>query len=231
MKPGLARLGLVVGLLLGAVLVGLAVTLGQEATLDVLKRLERVTADHYWLTLLAFAGVMVILVVLAAPVGTLFSLAGGYLFGILGGLGAALAGASLGAFITFLIARRLGARRLRQTLDDSVGKPLLRALERDTLWTLLMLRIIPFAPFFPVNAAAAVTRIPAGQFALLTTLGLAPITIIYVLIGDGLGSIAEAGELADGSLWLEPKVWMPLGCLLLLTMIGLVWHRRRLTDT
>ncbi len=230
MSKGLARLGLIVGLLLGAALVILAVTLGQEATLDMLKRLERITADHYWATLLAFAGVMVVLVVLAAPVGTLFSLAGGYLFGILGGTAAALTGASLGAFITFLIARKLGARRLREPLDDSVGEPLLNALERDAFWTLLMLRIIPFAPFFPVNAAAAVTRIPAGQYALLTTLGLAPITLIYAIIGDGLGSIAEAGELADGSLWLEPKVWVPLGCLLLMTGFGLYWKRRRLKN-
>ncbi|MGY6588347.1 MAG: TVP38/TMEM64 family protein [Wenzhouxiangella sp.] len=230
MSKGLARLGLVVGLLLGAALVILAVTLGQEAALDMLKRLERITADHYWATLLAFAGVMVVLVVLAAPVGTLFSLAGGYLFGILGGTAAALAGASLGAFITFLIARKLDARRLREPLDDSVGEPLLNALERDAFWTLLMLRIIPFAPFFPVNAAAAVTRIPAKQYALLTTLGLAPITLIYAIIGDGLGSIAEAGELADGSLWLEPKVWVPLGCLLLMTGFGLYWKRRRLRN-
>lgn len=229
MNPGLARLGLVSGLLLGAVLVVLAVTLGRDATLEALKWLEQITAQRYWLTLLAFTAGMVVLVMLAAPVGTLFSLAGGYLFGVLGGLAAALIGASLGALITFMMARQLGARRLRQPLGHGLGEPLLKALERDTLWTLLMLRIIPFAPFFPVNAAAAVTRIPAGQFALLTVLGLTPITLIYVLIGDGLGSIAEAGELADGSLWLEPKVWLPLGGLLLLTILGLVWQRRRLS--
>jgi uncharacterized membrane protein YdjX (TVP38/TMEM64 family) len=214
--------GLLVLLLLAAVVIG-----GVEPALAMLKQLEAVVERHFWLALAGFILGFIALVLLGLPIGTLFCLCGGYLFGVLIGALAALAGASLGALATFLLVRRMGGRRLREKLDTGVSDTLLTELERDAGWYLVLLRVIPFAPFFPVNAAAAMTAIHPSRFTLGTVIGLTPTTLLYAAIGNGVGSVLEAEELVGPDLWLRPSIWLPVSGLVLLLLFGLVWHHRK----
>ena len=70
--------------------------------------------------------------------------------------------------------------------------PLLAILERDATWYLVLLRVVPIAPFFIINAAAALTRISARHFHVATTAGLIPTTLIYASLGGGIGSVLQA---------------------------------------
>ena len=230
MTRTLRALGGVLTLVLLLSLAGVGLYNGIEPGLAALKWLETFVDEHYWLSVTGFVVTLTVLVVLAAPVGTLFSLVGGYLFGVTTGTASALLGATLGGSLTFLMTRQFAAAPVRETLASGRTGRWLRKLENDPAWTLVMIRIIPFAPYFPINAAAGLTQIRLAKFAGWTALGLLPTTLIYALIGDGLGSVREAGALLEGNLWQKPKVWAALALLLALGAFGWVWHRQQLSD-
>lgn len=199
--------------------------LGIDPLLDQLAQLEMLVQGRFWLALTSFALAFVILAMLALPVGTLFCLAGGYLFGIWLGAGAALLGASLAAVLTMVLVRRFGGHRLRRYVATSRIEPWVTRLEADADWYVLLSRIVPVAPFFVVNAAAGMSNIRIGRFALVSTLGLIPVTVIYAAVGNGLGSVLEAREMMGASLLLEPQIGLPL--LALAALVVASWFLKR----
>jgi uncharacterized membrane protein YdjX (TVP38/TMEM64 family) len=54
---------------------------------------------------------------------------------------------------------------------------------------------MPIVPFFIVNLAMGVTRMPARKFWWLSQLGMLPATILYVNAGKELGRIESPREL------------------------------------
>lgn len=106
------------------------------------------------------------------------------MFGPLWGIVITWTGAMLGATSAFALARRLGrpiGRRLVsaqrwQAVEDWKAHPS----------TLLMVRLIPVISFNLVNYAAGVTGIRWRDFLWTTGLGILPITIASVVLGDRL---------------------------------------------
>lgn len=211
------------GLILGLVIVA---WIGIDPAIAALEWLETRIEDYFWIALLAYTVLFSLLVLTTLPVGTLFCLAGGYLFGTALGATGALLAATTGATLTLLLVREVGGRRLRGIISRGRLERWLRLLERDATWYLILLRVIPVMPFFPINAAAGATRIGVRHFMVATAIGLTPTTIIYASIGNGLNSVVEARETAGPELLLEPQVATPLALLAVLTMIGWFVHRR-----
>lgn len=199
---------------------------GLDPAINALEWLEVRVERAFWPALAAYLALFTVLVLTTLPIGTVFCLAGGYLFGITLGSLAALLAATLGATLTLLLVRALGGRRLRKRLGRGRLEPALKLLERDATWYLVLLRVIPVMPFFPVNAAAGMVQIGVPHFMLATALGLAPTTIIYSAIGNGLNSVMDAREKAGPDLLLEPQVGLPLAALALLVSIALLIRRR-----
>ncbi|TVQ35668.1 MAG: TVP38/TMEM64 family protein [Wenzhouxiangella sp.] len=211
------RLG--AGLILACVVLALIVVLGRlgiEPVLEQLGHLESMVKARFWLALATFVAAFVLLAMMALPVGTLFCLTGGYLFGIWIGAGAALLGASIAAVLTLAVVRRFGGRLLRRRLARSRIEPWVKRIESDADWYVALSRIIPVAPFFVVNAAAGMSNMPAWRFALASTLGLVPITLVYAAVGNGLGSLLEARDVMGPELLLEPHIGLPLAALVVL---------------
>jgi len=212
-------------LAVAAVLIALA-WLGIDHVFNLLLWMEQLIERYFWLSLLLFSLSFAGLVVVTLPVGSLFCVVGGYFFGVGLGAAAALIGASLGATLTFLMVRYGGGRKLRERVHEGRMQELLLMLERDATWYLILLRIIPVAPFFLVNATAGLTRIGYLQFSLATLAGLAPTTLIYASIGNGLGSILQARERAGPALLLAPEVAVPLAILVLIIILSYFARRR-----
>ncbi len=216
--------GIGIAFLVVAVIVVLG-RLGIEPVLEQLARLESLVKARFWLALATFVVAFVLLSLAALPVGTLFCLTGGYLFGVWLGAGAALLGASLGAFLTMILVRRFGGRVLRRRLARSRIEPWVQRIERDADWYVTLSRIIPVAPFFVVNAAAGMSQMPVWRFSLASTLGLIPITVVYAAVGNGLGSMLEARDMMGPELLLEPHIGLPL--LALVVLIVSSWILKR----
>lgn len=199
---------------------------GAEPALDALEWLDGLVERHYWTALALYTGLFTLLVLTTLPVGTVFCLAGGFLFGLSAGASAGLLAATGGALLTVLLVRGLGGGHLRERLSQGQIEAWLKLLERDATWFLILLRLIPVVPFFLVNAAAGLTRIPLLQFGLATLVGLAPTTLIYAAIGRGLDSVSQARELAGPHILLDPQLAIPLLALAALILISWFIHHR-----
>lgn len=205
-----------------------AIWLGLDPVFEALGWLEARANQNLGWALAIFFAVFVALSLTTLPVVTVFCLASGYLFGIPIGIGGALVAGTMGATLTFAMVRAIGGYGLRARLHQSRFQHWLALLEKDVTWYLIILRIVPVAPFFLINAAAGVTQIKTLHFMLVTAIGLTPITVLYVAIGNGLDTLAESRDLLGPGLLLKPTVGLPLlGLLVLIIAARLI--RGRLT--
>ena len=117
--------------------------------------------------------------------GSILTLAGGAMFGITWGTLYTTIGANIGANAAFAIARFLG----RDGIEKLAGKRL-EAMDRATkeygFRGLLMLRLIPVAPFNALNFGSGLTSISWPTYALATVIGIFPGTIVYTMFADAL---------------------------------------------
>ena len=194
----LRRYGLLV-LVIGVMALALArgwhhqVTL--EAVVEQRDRFHEFLAANVALSMLVYIAIYALLVGLSLPCGLIMSTAGGLLFGwLLGGL-AAMAGATLGATLVFLIARTAVGDTLSQRAGPWLAK-LSEGFRKDALSYLLFLRLVPAFPFWFVNIAPAVLGVPLKTFVLGTVIGIVPATFAFASAGAGLDSVIMAAKTA-----------------------------------
>ena len=190
--------------------------LGRFLTLAALKANRQALADYYpahrLLTVAAFMSIYVVQTALSLPGAAILSLAAGAVFGsVMGTLYANLA-ATIGATLAFLVTRYL----LRDAILAKFGPKLEGInceLEARGFNYLLFLRLVPLFPFFLINLAAGLTRLPLRTFVLGTLIGIIPGGFVYVNAGASLASIHSLGDVAS------PRV---LGSFALLGLFALV---------
>ncbi|MCE1227219.1 MAG: TVP38/TMEM64 family protein [Geobacteraceae bacterium] len=190
--------------------------LGRFLTLESLKAnrqlLLRYHAEHALLTVAAFMVIYIIQTALALPGAVILSLSAGAIFGPLLGTTYAVTAASIGATLSFLITRYL----LRETVLNRFGSKLEtinKELEERGINYLLFLRLVPVFPFFLINLAAGLTRLPLRSFVLGTFFGIIPGGFVYVNAGASLATINSLSDIAS------PRV---LGSFVLLGLFALV---------
>jgi uncharacterized membrane protein YdjX (TVP38/TMEM64 family) len=142
----------------------------------------------------------------------LIAIANGMLFGPVWGTLVTWLGAMLGAALAFALARWY-------------GKPLVDRLVARKAWsgaealraccdarTLLLARLVPVISFNLINYAAGVLEVGWWRFLWTTRLGILPITVASVALGDQL----------TGPMW---DVWLAVSGLLLALYLGWRWYR------
>lgn len=174
--------------------------LGRHLTLEGLKANRQALADYYaghrLATVAAFMAVYVIQTALSLPGATILSLASGAIFGAFMGTVYAVIAATAGATLAFLVTRYL----LRDAVLNRFGKRLEglnRELEQRGLNYLLFLRLVPLFPFFLINLAAGLTRLPLSTFFIGTLIGIIPGGFVYCNAGASLASIDSLGSIAS----------------------------------
>ncbi len=180
-------------------------------------------------TALVFVLMLAISTALTLPTVTVMTVAGGFLFGTLAGAILSITGALGGAAITVLMVRRMTGEAVRNYASSGRLAGLVRLLERDAFYYLMVFRIIPIAPFFVLNAAAGLIRISLLRFVVATALGLIPILTIFSSVGAGLDTLIEAQDVGLG-VFLQPSILGPLLALLGLIVLSAVtrqWMKRR----
>lgn len=198
---------------------------GQAAVLRLVGQLESVVTTHYWPGVVIYVLAFAVLITLTLPAATVFTVAGGFLFGAGVGAAAALAGMTLGAMLTFMVMRLLGVREDSAFLREGRAQRLFELMDRNAVFYVTLLRIVPVAPCFAVNAGSAFTRIDLTRFLIASLVGLTPSAIVYAGVGSGLDALLDARGLMSPALLLEPEIGLPmLGVVLL---ICLSWLLRR----
>lgn len=179
-----------------------------------------------WLALAVFMAVYVAVAALSLPGALFLTLAGGLLFGPWLGGAASLVSATLGASIVFLVCRTAFGGVLAKRAGSGLAK-LEEGIARDAFSYLLVLRLVPAAPFFVVNIAAGLVRIPLATFVLASLIGMAPGSLVYSSLGAGLNHAFAAGQEPNLSIIFQPQILLPLIGLALLSLLPIVVRRVR----
>lgn len=188
-------------------------------------------SDNIVLALLTFILIYALATAVSLPGAVILTLAGGYLFGTWVGGMATVIGATVGAILVFYIVRTSLGEALRAKAEASGGtlKKVIDGVKDGAFGYILTLRLIPLAPFWLVNVAAALAHAPLRAYALATFIGVMPATFIYSGIGEGIGTIIARGETPDLGVVFEPKVLLPLVALGLLSLGTTLYQRHRKT--
>jgi len=146
---------------------------------------------------------------------------GGAAFGLFWGTvfagSATLLGATLGACVLFLAVKTLGLEGLRKRVAPFLDR-FSEGIEADAFFYLLSLRLVPFFPFFAVNIAPAMLRIPLTVYAAATLLGIAPAVYVYTSLGAGVADL-------DSLTLVTWSLWGPLLALAALSLMPIILKR------
>ncbi|MGB9082374.1 MAG: TVP38/TMEM64 family protein, partial [Desulfuromonadaceae bacterium] len=169
-------------------------------TLTALKANRQTLLDYYAAhKLVMVAGFMAIYIVqttLSLPGAAILSLAAGAIFGPVMGTVYAVTAATIGATLAFLVTRYL----LRDVVLNRFGgrlEGINRELEERGFNYLLFLRLVPLFPFFLINLAAGLTRLPLRTFVVGTMVGIIPGGFVYVNAGASLATIDSLSGIAS----------------------------------
>jgi uncharacterized membrane protein YdjX (TVP38/TMEM64 family) len=190
--------------------------LGSFFTLEALKghraQLAAFYAAHRVAMVAEFMALYVVQTALSLPGAAILSLAAGAIFGAVMGTVYVNIAATIGASLAFLATRYLLHEKIERRFGDRLEK-LNRELEARGLNYLLFLRLVPLFPFFLINLAAGLTRLPLRTFVIGTMLGIIPGGFVYCNAGASLATVTKLGEVAS------PRV---LGSIALLGFFALV---------
>ena len=149
--------------------------------------------------------------------GSILTLAAGAIFGLGKGTALVFIGATLGSTLAFLVARYLARGAIERRLEDQPRFSAIdRAVGRQGLKIVFLMRLSPVFPYNLLNYALGLTRVRLLDY-LLACFGMIPGTFLYVYYGKALGSLAAvaggaAPERGTGD-------WVLLGVGLLATAV------------
>ncbi|WP_339904535.1 FAD-dependent oxidoreductase [Pseudomonas guineae] len=220
----LALMGLILALL-GSFFI---FDVGQYLNLDALKTqqatLNAQVSAQPWLAAGVFFLAYVAVTALSLPGAALMTLLGGALFGLVEGFVLISFASTLGASLAMLSSRFL----LRNWVQARFGQRLSKidaGIEREGPFYLFALRLVPAFPFFLINLAMGLTRLPLRTYWWVSQLGMLPGTLVFVNAGRELGQLESlSGILSPGLL----GAFVLLGVFPLIArkLLGLIQARR-----
>lgn len=160
---------------------------------------EATYSRHPVLFFTAFTAAFGTWVLFALPGTWILMIAAGTIFGLaLGALATSLA-YSLGGTSQFLVARYLFQDYVQRRWGHSLEK-LNREMERDGLFILLSMRLMPVIPYVTINVTMSLTPIKTTSF-LLVSLGATYVTgLIYANAGTQIAEIQSVADVVSPSL-------------------------------
>lgn len=166
--------------------------LGSYLTLDYLREQQSSFQNFYQLNPLKTLGTYFIIYVLSTalslPGAAVLTLAGGALFGLGTGLVLVSFASTLGATLALLVSRFLLRDLVQSKFKDSLGA-INAGIQKEGVFYLFSLRLIPAFPFFIINLVMGLTPISIGKFFWVSQLGMLPGTAVFVNAGTQLSQL------------------------------------------
>lgn len=114
---------------------------------------------------------------------SVLSIAGGLAFGAWLGTLYTIIGATLGAMLSFIVAKNLGKSLVRKEWSGN-AKKIQSQMEQNGFLYVLLFRLIPVINFDLISYMAAIAKVRFGAFALATLIGIIPGTFAYNFLGS-----------------------------------------------
>ncbi len=181
-------------------------------------QLSSYASSNAGIFIFAYIVAYILLIACCIPGTILFDLVAGFLFGILGGTGLVLFSYLVGACLNFILVR-LFFRGLLDHKFDKFKRFIHGGGRYGLLINLISLRLIAVIPFWILNILAALLNVRMSTFVVSTLIGITPMSIIYVVIGDGVRDSTANGQPLSADVLTNPKIWIPLFCMAVILMI------------
>lgn len=170
-----------------------------------------------------FILIMIAVVVFLLP-GIFFTTGAGFVFGVVEGSIYVVVGTTLGAAVSFLVARHLFGRRAARFVAsrgrlDAVNEEMARYG-----WKVVMLtRLIPFFPAKLANYFFGLTTFSFRGYVFGSLIGFIPFSVHNVYLGAVAADIATLGEREAGR---SPVEWALYGAGFLVTVAAVIYINR-----
>jgi uncharacterized membrane protein YdjX (TVP38/TMEM64 family) len=223
-----------VAVLVGGLVAFFVLDLGRYVSFESLQSNREMLLEYInqngFLAALLFGVIYAVVVAFSLPGGAFMTITGGFLFGLVGGGLIVVVGATVGATVLFLIACTAVGGFLKARAGPFVRK-MEDGFRQNALCYLLVLRLIPIFPFWLVNLVPAFIGVSTSTYIVATFFGIIPGTFVYASVGNGLGTLFEAGESTDSLLMtiFQPQFLGPLVGLSVLAVLPVVYklYQRR----
>ncbi|MEK6627666.1 MAG: dihydrolipoyl dehydrogenase [Bdellovibrionota bacterium] len=137
---------------------------------------------------LGFGLLYVMVTALSIPGASVLTLAAGALFGLYRGTIIVSFASSIGATLAFLASRYLFKASVEKKFKEKIDS-INKGIEKDGVFYLFTLRLIPAIPFFLINILMGLTNIRVFTFYIVSQVGMLAGTLVYVNAGTELAKI------------------------------------------
>ena len=158
--------------------------------------LKKVISTQFLYYYLFFFLIYFSISVLSLPVAGLLSLLIGALFGFIPGILLTSFASSLGALVSFLIARYLFKSFIERKFSKALNK-INKGIEESGLIYLFFVRMTPIFPFFLINLVFSVTKIRPLSFYWVSQLGMLFGTALFINAGTQISNINSTKDIFD----------------------------------
>lgn len=152
---------------------------------------------HLVLSLALFIAIYLALAALSLPGTLLMTVVAGDLFGLALGTALVSVASTLAATLPFLAARYLCRDAVRRRFGPQLDA-IDAGMEKNGVYYLFSLRLLPISPFFVINLVMGLTSISTATYMLVSQLGMFLGTVVLVNAGTHIGRIASLTDLLSG---------------------------------
>lgn len=139
-------------------------------------------------SLLMYALVYIVVTAASIPGALVLTLVGGAIFGFAVGSLVVVVSATIGATIAFLLARYLFGDMVASRMGQRLSA-IRENFGREGALYLFSMRLVPVFPFFAVNLLMGLTPIKTLTYSLVSLIGMAPGTMVFVNAGTQLAKL------------------------------------------
>jgi len=150
--------------------------------------------ENQALTVWLFFGIYVLVTAFSLPGATILTLVSGTVFGFSLGLFLSSFASTLGATLAFLSSRYLLKNFLLNKFNK-ISKEISREIDKNGIFYLFSLRLIPVFPFFIINLVCGLTNMKVFNFFWVSQLGMILGTATYVNAGKQLSKINSTEDI------------------------------------
>ena len=184
---------------------GILLYLGPEKYLNLdfiksqLSQLLNYRAEHPLLTAFTFSLVYITATAASIPGALVLTLAAGAIFGFVQGTIIAVTSATIGATISFLIARYLFDDLVQKKMGDKIAS-IRENFKKEGALYLFSMRLVPAFPFVVVNLIMGLTSIRTRTYMIASFIGMLPGTMVFINAGTQLAKLDSLSGLLSPSI-------------------------------
>ena len=187
--------------------------------------IQNFISHNYLFSIFTFLILYSFLILCNFPFASLLSMINGFLFGAWIGGAISIIGGTFGAFGIFIIAKFFFLELIKKNFLNKYSF-IENYFHKNDLELMILIRIVPVAPFFIQNLILAGLGANNKKFFFTTLFGLAPWSFIFGSIGQGLEEIFINNTDLSFSLILQLEYLLPLGLIAFLIIIIILFKKK-----